>query len=291
MVDKTCFLGLDIATGSTKALLINQHGDVLAKETATYSLSSPQPLWSEQDPSWWTDAIDQVISAVLSKTSVTGEQIAAIGLTGQMHGLVMLNSAGDVIRPAILWNDQRTEKQCDEIHACVGRQRQVEITGKPALTGFTAPKMLWVRENEPQNWAAMTMMLLPKDYVRFYLTDEYATDVSDASGTSLFDLGTRSYSTEILSALEIDIATLPPIFESAQVCSVISQKAAERTGLMAGTPVVAGAGDQAAEAVGCGIVDSSCMSAVIGTSGVNLGPEIFSRSTKYPTDDQLVCAS
>lgn len=268
MAKQACFLGIDVATGSTKALLIDSNGKVLAKQTASYDLSTPHPLWSEQDPGWWTAATDQVIAGVLSKAEVTGQQIAAVGLTGQMHGLVMLNAAGEVLRPALLWNDQRTEKQCDEIHQRVGRQRQIEITGKPALTGFTAPKMLWVREQEPQHWQAMKTMLLPKDYVRFYLTGEYATDVSDASGTSLLDLHTRAYSQEILSALEIDEGALPPVYESSEVCSTISKEAAERTGLVAGTPVVAGAGDQAAEAIGSGVVDSSCISAVVGTSGV-----------------------
>lgn len=279
MEKKKCFLGLDVATGSTKALLVDENGSVLAKEISTYGLSTPRALWSEQDPAWWTDATDKVIRGVLQKAKVSGEQVCGVGITGQMHGLVLLDSVGQVIRPALLWNDQRTEKQCEEIHSLVGRERQIEITGKPALTGFTAPKMLWVREEEPAHWDAMKMMLLPKDYVRFYLTNEYVTDVSDASGTSLLDLHTRAYSEEILSALDIDLQTLPPVFESSQVCSSISQEAAQRTGLIAGTPVVAGAGDQAAEAVGCGVVDSSCMSAVIGTSGV-----VFA-STESPVID------
>ena len=171
MEKKKCFLGLDVATGSTKALLVDEHGSVLAKETSAYGLSTPRALWSEQDPVWWTDAADKVIRAVLQKAKVSGEQICGVGITGQMHGLVLLDSVGRVIRPALLWNDQRTEKQCEEIHSLVGRERQIEITGKPALTGFTAPKMLWVREEERSNWDAMKMMLLPKDYVRFHLTN------------------------------------------------------------------------------------------------------------------------
>src|SRR5512140_2046378 len=185
------FLGIDVSTTSSKALLIDAHGEVLATASSPHTLQTPRPLWSEQDPAEWWQATAASIRAVLAKAGMSGEQVGAVGLTGQMHGLVLLDEAGQVLRPAILWNDQRTQQQCDEIHARIGRERFIQITGNVALTGFTAPKILWVRENEPEVFAQARHVLLPKDYVRLQLTGQYAMDKADGAGTVLFDLKQR----------------------------------------------------------------------------------------------------
>ncbi len=262
------FLGIDTSTTSSKALLINQKGEVIAVESSPHTLQTPKPLWSEQDPQEWWRAVSASIKAVLQKAGISGERVKAVGLTGQMHGLVLLNEAGDVLRPAILWNDQRTQSQCDEIHRRVGKEKFIQITGNVALTGFTAPKILWVQQNEPEIYAKAKHVLLPKDYIRYKLTGGYAMDKADGAGTVLFDLQKRNWSDEVLNALGIDRAWMPPTFEGTEVTGLINAEAAQLTGLKIGTPVVAGGGDQAAGAVGVGAVEAGIIGLTVGTSGV-----------------------
>ncbi|MEE8460243.1 MAG: xylulokinase, partial [Phycisphaerales bacterium] len=219
------------------------------------------------------------IKQVLAEANAEPGRISGIGLTGQMHGLVLLDDSGTVLRPAILWNDQRCAAECDEIHTRVGRDRLIARTGKPALAGFTAPKILWVRAHEPAVFSAATTMLLPKDFVRYRLSGRKLSDVADASGTSLFDVGERRWSDEIVDALEVPRAWLPEVTESPVISSAVSADGAAVSGLLQGTPVVAGAGDQAAEAVGCGIVDDGAVSVTIGTSGV-----VFAATRQMTTD-------
>lgn len=262
------FLGLDISTTGSKALLVNETGDVVAVATSTHTLQTPRPLWSEQDPHEWWQAAAACIRRVLAESGISGEEVAAVGLTGQMHGLVLLDAAGEVLRPAILWNDQRTQAQCDEIHRRVGRERFIQITGNVALTGFTAPKILWVQQNEPELYARARHILLPKDYVRYRLTGAYAMDKADGAGTVLFDLQQRTWSAEILETLGIPAAWLPPTCEGSEFTGYVTEEAAAATGLRAGTPVAAGGGDQAAQAVGVGAVEPGVVALTVGTSGV-----------------------
>ena len=236
--------------------------------TSPHTLQTPKPLWSEQNPEEWWQATSASIQAVLKKAGISGAQVSAVGLTGQMHGLVLLDGSGEVLRPAILWNDQRTQSQCDEIHRLIGKQLFIKITGNVALPGFTAPKILWVRQNEPEVFARVRQILLPKDYLRFRLTGDYAMDKADGSGTVLFDLARRNWSSELLLALGIDPRWMPPTFEGSQVTGRVSAAAAKITGLKAGTPVVAGGGDQAAQSVGVGAVESGIVAMTLGTSGV-----------------------
>src|SRR5512147_952514 len=247
---KQYFLGIDTSTTSSKALLIDEEGKVIAVASSPHTLQTPKPLWSEQDPREWLGAVADSIKRVLMESGVGAERIAAIGLTGQMHGLVLLDDAGDVLRPAILWNDQRTQSQCDEIHQIVGKEKFIQITGNVALTGFTAPKILWVKENEPDVFAKAKHVLLPKDYIRLKLTGEYALDKADGAGTVLFDLKARDWSEEVLAALDIPRAWMPRTFEGTEITGSVSEEAAAQTGLKVGTPVAAGGGDQAAQAVG-----------------------------------------
>ncbi|MFO7639189.1 MAG: FGGY family carbohydrate kinase [bacterium] len=231
-------LGLDIGTTGAKALLVAADGTVVSGHTAEYPLSTPRPGWSEQDPAdWWRGTV-AAIRAVLAAAG--GAEVAGVGLTGQMHGLVLLDAAGRVLRPCILWNDQRTTRQCAEITRRVGAERLLELTGKPALTGFTASKLLWVREHEPGVWAAARHLLLPKDYLRWRLTGEFATDAADASGTNLLDVGRRAWSDEVIGRLEIPPGWLPRLLESPEVSGRVSADTAAETGLAAGTPVAAG---------------------------------------------------
>ena len=262
------FLGLDISTTGSKALLINARGDVVAAAVSPHTLQTPHPLWSEQDPREWWQATSNAIRQALVESGVSGADIAAIGLTGQMHGLVLLDAAGEVLRPAILWNDQRTQAQCDEIHRRVGRERFIQITGNVALTGFTAPKILWVQQNEPGVYARARHVLLPKDYVRYRLTGVYAMDKADGAGTALFDLKQRTWSAAVLELLGIPADWLPPTFEGPQITGAVTAEAAALTGLRVGTPVVAGGGDQAAQAVGVGAVEPGVVALTVGTSGV-----------------------
>jgi xylulokinase len=265
---KSYFLGVDTSTTSSKALLIDEAGEVVAVASSPHTLQTPRPLWSEQNPPEWWQAVCVSIRSVLKKAGVEAETVAAIGLTGQMHGLVLLDDAGEVLRPAILWNDQRTQVQCDEIHRRIGREKFIQITGNVALTGFTAPKILWVKENEPEIYAKAMHVLLPKDFVRYKLTGDFAMDKADGSGTVLLNLKERDWSGEVLSALGIPSSWMPPLYEGPQITGHLTPAAATATGLKAGTPVMAGGGDQAAQAVGVGAVKPGIIGLTVGTSGV-----------------------
>ncbi len=224
-------LGIDSSTTATKAILVDRAGGVVGVASSEYDYTTPQPLWTEQDPQLWWDATVTAIRQVLSVSGVTSDQVEAVGLTGQMHGSVLLDEAGDVVRPAILWNDQRTDAECAEIRRLVGAERLIQVTGNDALTGFTAPKLLWVARHEPDNWARVATILLPKDYVRFRLTGERAVDVADGSGTILFDLAARTWSPEILERLSIGASLCPPTFEGPEVTGFVDASAAAATGL------------------------------------------------------------
>ena len=261
-------LGLDIGTTGAKALLLNLDGTVVAVATSEYPMSTPRPLWSEQNPEDWWKATQHSFKRVLSKAGVNPDEIVGIGLTGQMHGLVLLDKNGGILRPCMMWNDQRTSAQCESITEKVGLRKLMEVTANPVLPGFTAPKILWVRENEPDIFKRIAHLLLPKDYIRYRLTGEYATDVSDASGTSLLDVRQRRWSEEILDVLDIPKNWMPRVYESPHVTGTVSQIGAEMVGIKSGVPVVAGAGDQASGAIGNGIVIAGTVSVTLGTSGV-----------------------
>jgi len=262
-------LGIDVGTGGTRAVLINSEGDIITSATVEHiPFASPRTGWAEQEPRDWWRAASAAVRTVLSSEGVRPEEIGAVGLSGQMHGSVLLDARNEVLHHAIIWCDQRTETQCSALTDKVGVERLIELTCNPALTGFTLPKMLWVRELEPEVWQRVRAVLLPKDYVRLQLTGDKATDVADASGTLMFDVTHRKWSEEMLALAEIDESLLPRVYESPQVTGVVSAAGATATGLRAGTPVVAGAGDQAAGAVGMGIVSAGTVSATIGTSGV-----------------------
>ncbi|MGZ9235996.1 MAG: xylulokinase [Anaerolineales bacterium] len=262
------FLGIDTSTTSSKALIIDERGEVIAVASSPHTLQTPRPLWSEQNPLEWWEAVSASIKSVLEKAGLRGEAISAVGLTGQMHGLVLLDEAGNVLRPAILWNDQRTQSQCDEIHQRIGKEKFIQITGNVALTGFTAPKILWVKENEPDVFAKAKHVLLPKDFIRYKLTGEYAMDKADGAGTVLFDLKSRTWSSEVLEVLGIDASWMPRTFEGTEFAGDVTEEAASITGLKVGTPVAAGGGDQAAGAVGMGAVEPGVVALTVGTSGV-----------------------
>jgi xylulokinase len=268
MGTKSYFLGLDISTTGSKALLIDEAGVVVGVASSPHSLQTPRPLWSEQDPLEWWQAACASIPAVLTRAQLTAESVTAIGLTGQMHGLVLLDEAGEVLRPAILWNDQRTQAQCDEIHRRIGRERFIQITGNVALTGFTAPKILWVKENEPEIYARVAHVLLPKDFVRYKLSGVFAMDKAGGSGTVLFNLKARDWSEQVLAALGIPPGWMPPLHEGPELTGHLTSAAAQASGLVAGTPVMAGGGDQAAQAVGVGAVRPGIVGLTVGTSGV-----------------------
>jgi xylulokinase len=261
-------LGIDTSTTATKAVLVDRQGRVAGVAASTYGVETPNPLWSEQHPDLWWTATRQAIRTVLAETGVDGSDVAAVGLTGQMHGLVALDDAGTPLRPAMLWNDQRTGAECDEIRTRVGFARLVAISGNDALTGFTAPKILWMRNHEPELFARIRHVLLPKDFVRLRLTGEYACDRAGGGGTILFDHAARTWSPEILAALDIPPEWLPPTFEGPEVTGTVSGAASNATGLAEGTPVVAGGGDQAAAAVGTGAVAPGIVTVSLGTSGV-----------------------
>jgi xylulokinase len=263
------FLGIDVSTTGAKALLVDGAGAVVATATTPLTLQTPRPLWSEQDPHEWWTGTTKSIRAVLAAARASGPDVAAVGLTGQMHGLVLLDGKRRVLRPAILWNDQRTGAECNEIRARVGgKAALVRETGNDALTGFTAPKILWVRNHEPTVFAQARHVLLPKDYVRLRLTGIAAMDKADGSGTLLFDLAARSWSARVLERLEIPREWLPPTFEGPEPTGEVTAEAASETGLAPGTPVVAGGGDQAAGAVGAGAVRPGIVALTLGTSGV-----------------------
>jgi xylulokinase len=270
----TVLFGIDVGTTATKGLAITPDGEVLATAEAGYPLSTPRTGWSEQDPEDWWRATGTVL-ADLKKAA--GASPAGIGLSGQMHGLVALDDKDRVLRPAILWNDQRTQAECEQIEDTIGLHRLIELTGNRALTGFTAPKVLWLRNHEPQTYARIASVLLPKDYVRLRLTGERATDVSDASGTLLLDVANRAWSNEVLEALDIDPGWLPTVLESPAVSGVTAGEGAVR----AGVPVAAGAGDQAAGAIGVGVDRRGPVSVALGTSGV-----VFAALEKFAADEQ-----
>ncbi|HMG32688.1 MAG TPA: xylulokinase [Blastocatellia bacterium] len=262
------FLGIDISTTGAKALLIDEQGNVAGSATTPLSLSTPRHLWSEQNPSDWWQATTSSVRLALQESGAAPQDVAAIGLTGQMHGLVLLDDHGQTLRPAILWNDQRCGAECDEIRSRIGKARLIQITGNDALTGFTAPKIVWVKNHEPAVFERARHVLLPKDYIRFKLTGQHAMDKADGSGTMLFDLKKRDWSAEVLETLGIDPSWLPPTFEGPQVTGEVNHEAAEATGLRPGIPVVAGGGDQAAQAVGVGAVRPGIVALTLGTSGV-----------------------
>ena len=262
-------LGIDVGTGGTRAVLIDLRGRVISAATAEHApMSSPHIGWAEQAPDDWWRAACQAIKECLAKSGTTAQEVSAIGLTGQMHGLVLLDAQDQVVRPALLWCDQRTGEECREITEQVGTERLIELTANPALTGFTLPKIWWVRKHEPELWGRVRSLMLPKDYIRFRLTGARAIDVADASGTLMFDVVHRRWSKPMLEISRIDEGLLPKVFESPEISGQVHEQGARLAGLKAGIPVVAGAGDQAAGAVGMGIVKPGAVSATIGTSGV-----------------------
>jgi len=275
----THLIGIDIGTSGTKTVLFTQTGEVVASETVEYPLYQPQNGYAEQEPKDWWMATVSSIKAVLQKSGADKASIAGIGLSGQMHGLVMLDKNGEVLRRSIIWCDQRTAKECEEITRRVGKERLIEITANPALTGFTASKILWVRNNEPDIYEKCRHILLPKDYIRYMLTGEFATEVSDASGMQLLDVTNRCWSDEVLEKLDIDKSLLGKVYESPEITGEITQKAAEMTSLKAGTIVVGGAGDNAAAAVGTGVVEDGIAFTTIGSSGV-----VFAHTSEISID-------
>ena len=274
-------LGIDLGTSGTKTVLFDSDGRRLASHTVEYPLYQPQNGWAEQDPEDWWRAVQETVRTVLARSGARPEEIRGIGIAGQMHGLVMLDGQGQVLRKAILWCDGRTQAQCDEITDLVGREKLLAITANPALTGFTAGKILWVREHEPENYEECRHILLPKDYIRYKLTGEFATEVSDASGMNLLDVPKRQWSGEILSLLGIDRSLLGEMYESCQVTGKVTKAAAEATGLAEGTAVVGGAGDNAAAAIGTGVVEEGKAFTTLGTSGV-----IFAHAGQVTIDPQ-----
>lgn len=276
------YLGIDIGTSGTKTLAIREDGTILASATAEYPLWHPKPGWSEQDPEHWWQATIRTTREVLKKGKVRKDEVAGIGLSGQMHGSVFLDKKHEVIRPALLWNDQRTAAECDEItRAAGGREALIGLVANPALTGFTAPKILWLRNNEKKNFDRVVKVLLPKDYVRFRLTGEFASEVSDASGTLLLDVKNRTWSKTLLSKLQLDESLMPAVYESEEVTGRLTDETAKLLGLKPGVPVVGGGGDNAAGAVGNGIVRSGVAFATMGTSGV-----VFTHSDEVQVDPQ-----
>ena len=272
-------IGIDIGTSGTKSALFDPDGNVIASATAEYPLHQPKNGWAEQDPEDWWQAVKTTLRAITPKA--TDGEIVGIGLSGQMHGLVMLNERNEVIRRAILWCDGRSTEECADIEKTVGRERLIDITANPAIVGFTASKILWVRKHEPENYAACRMMLLPKDYIRFRLTGEFATEVSDASGTQLLDVGGRCWSETVCQLLDIDMSMLPKMHESVEVTGRVTAAVAEETGLPEGTVVAGGAGDNAAAAIGTGVCKNGRAFTTIGTSGV-----VYAHSDKPVIDKQ-----
>ena len=277
-------LGIDIGTSGTKTLLIDasRNGEVVASSVKTYPLYTPKPLWAEQEPEDWWQATIASIREVLQESGVAPKQIKGIGLSGQMHGSVFLDATNSVLRPAILWCDQRTQAECDWIMDTVGREKTVELISNPVLTGFTAGKIIWLRNNEPEVFKLVKKVLLPKDYVRLRLTGEFATEVSDASGTALFNVSRRDWAYEMLDKIGIPAEWMPRAYESPEVSGRVTREAAALTGLAEGTPVVGGGGDQAAGAVGNGIVEPGIISSTVGTSGV-----VFAFADKPVVDPKL----
>jgi xylulokinase len=269
-------LGLDIGTGGARAVAVDESGNVVAEASSEYPLHSPRPGWTEQDPEDWWKGAKEALGKVAAGV---GEEVAGLGLTGQMHGSVFLDASGEVIRPALLWNDQRTYRQCEKITEAVGEERLIQLAGNPALTGFQAPKILWLRDEEPENYARISSVLLPKDYVRLRLTGEHATDASDAAGTLLLDVRERNWSGEILDSLEIPSEWMPGVYEGPEGTGALDGRLAGEMGLPGGIPVAAGGGDNAAAAVGVGVVEGGLLSSSVGTSGV-----LFAASEGFTPD-------
>lgn len=274
-------IGIDLSTTAATTLVLHENGTVISSASEEYPLLTPHHNWAEQNPDDWWAATKKSIQRALAHTAIDRREIKAIGLTGQMHGLVLMDKTGRVLRPAILWNDQRTDEECKWITEQMGFSRLVECVANPALCGFTAPKILWVKRHEPQVYEKIAHVLLPKDYIRYCLTGVYATDVSDASGMLLLDVRKRTWSQEMLTLLGIAREWLPTCFESTEITGHITHAIARETGLPSGIPVVAGAGDQAAHAVGSGIVRQGLVSATIGTSGV-----VFAHTDTLTIDPQ-----
>ena len=262
-------LGIDVGTGGTRALIVSNNGRIVASATEEHEpFASPQIGWAEQNPEDWWRACGVAVRKALANGGLGGIDISCVGFSGQMHGAVMLDESDGIVRPALIWCDVRTEKQCKQLTEKIGSEQLIRLTCNPALPNFTLTKFLWVRENEPKRWKRVHSVMLPKDYVRFRLTGDRATDMADASGTLLLDVVGRRWSTEVLQAVGMEQSLLPQLYESPEICGQISATGAEATGLRQGTPVVAGAGDQAAGAVGMGVVTPGAVSATIGTSGV-----------------------
>ena len=274
------YLGIDVGTSGSKVLLMNPAGKVLATATATHGIYSPRPGWSEQNPEeWWTSAV-KATRAAIKKAGVNGRTIAAVGLSGQMHGLVITDAEGAPLRPSLIWNDQRTARQAAQIERKVGgRKKLISLVGNAAMTSFTLTKLLWVRQNEPRIYDRIRHMLLPKDYIRLQLTGEYIGEVSDMSGTLILDQKKRRWSKKIISIFQLDADMLPPVVESHEITGELTTSAAAKLGLAVGTPVVGGGGDNPASAVGNGIVRDGLTSASMGTSGI-----VYTHSREYRTD-------
>lgn len=275
------FLGIDLGTSAVKCILVDDSGQVKSSASEEYPLFQPHPGWAEQNPEDWWAGTAACIQKLLKKSGAAPEDVAGIGLSGQMHGSVFLDADLQVIRPALLWCDQRTSAQCEQIEATIGPQRLGELTGNKALTGFTAPKVVWLKEEEPENFARVAHLMLPKDYVRLQLTGTFGMDLADASGTLLLDVAGRCWSSEVVEKLGIPMEWLPPLFESNDVVGALTGAAAHATGLREGTPVVAGGGDQACGAVGVGVVKPGIASVALGTSGV-----VFVHDESYHADPE-----
>jgi xylulokinase len=275
-------LGIDVGTGGTRAVLIDRAGKVVASHSTEHApIHSEHIGWAEQHPDDWWRAAKSAIAGAIAASGLPGSAVEAVGLTGQMHGCVMLDASGSVIRPALIWCDQRTQPQCDWLTETIGYARLIELTANPALPNFTLTKLLWVRGHDPESFAKIAHVLCPKDYIRYKLTGEFAMDMQEASGTLLLDVAHRRWSEEVAGIAGIPMSWLPPLFEGPEICAHISDAGASVTGIVVGTPVAAGAGDQGAGAVGMGILKPGSVSATIGTSGV-----VFA-STDKPTMDRL----
>ncbi|MBM3475863.1 MAG: xylulokinase [Armatimonadetes bacterium] len=278
----SCLMGIDIGTSGTRTLLIDEAGKLVASATAEHPLSLPAPGWAEQNPADWVATTIETVRRVLAETGIPGAQIKGVGLSGQMHGSVFLDAKDEVIRPAILWCDQRTFKQCEWITSKVGRETLKAEICNPVLTGFTAPKIIWLRDNEPANFERLRKVLLPKDYIRLVMTGEYVTEVSDASGMALLNVPERRWSDVVIEKIGLSKDMLATVVESPEVTGRVSARFAEATGLTEGTPVVGGGGDQAAGAVGNGIVEAGVISSTVGTSGV-----VFAHLEELAMDDEM----
>lgn len=275
------FLGIDLGTSSVKIIIMDNGGKVIESVSKSYPIDYPEVGWAQQNPEDWWNSTKEGIKELLSKESINAKDINGIGLSGQMHGLVLLDENDKVLMPAILWCDQRTEKQCDYLNNEFGQDKLSKYTGNKALTGFTIPKVLWVKENRPEIYSKISHMMLPKDYINFKLTGNFASDVSDASGTLMFDVENRKWSKEMIDLLEIDEKVLPKVYESWEVIGNISEEVSNEIGLSTETVVVAGAGDQAAGAVGTGTTDTGVLSVALGTSGV-----VFACDEKFSVDKE-----